>query len=895
MLNDLLYRLRALFGRAGMEAELDDELRFHFEREVEKYVKAGMSEDEARRRARMAFGGQEQMKEDCRDARGTSWLEQTVQDARYALRQLWASKTFAVTMILTLALAIGANSAIFSVVENVLIRPLAYPRADRMVRLFLSSPAFPRFPLNPWDFHDYRDRSRSFASLAAFSRSDMQLSGDTARPEMLNGFEITAGYFETLGVRPELGHEFDRSNEVPNSARQSIISDRLWRTRFGAAADIIGKKITLNAMPFTVVGVMPAGTEHPGNEYHAMAYGREVDVWSPFWFDGNPSQRGSHYIEGIGRLKDGMTVGGARAEMNTIMQQIGREHSRDNSEWQVLVVPLNEEIVGTSRPMLLVLLGAVGMVLMIACANAANLLLARAANRRRELAVRLALGAPRGRLVRQLMTESLMIALAGGALGLALAAVGVRGIVSLLPMDFPRVHDIQVSAPVFLFTLAISAGTGILFGLFPALQGSRTDPRVGLHEGGRTATGGRRQQRMRSALVVSEVTLACALLIGAGLMLRSLLNQLHLDPGFREDHVLTATMSLPSAEYKTDEQTAQFYKQLLGDLRAMPGVEAAGAGSDLPWTGWDENSSFDIEGKQPPPNEFFHGRYHAATPDYFRALGTPLVRGRFFTDADKEGAPAVVIINEALAKKYWPHEDAVGKRITFEDHPKEKDWMTVAGVVGDVKDKPGSVGAEPGFWWPHQQAQFRTMAVVARFGPGAGLGPGLGSDPRAMTDALRNEVHRLNPGLALAHVQLMDEIVEESVATPRMAFLLVGLFGGLAILLAGIGTYGVISYAVSQRTAEFGLRMALGAQRADLLRLVLGQGARLVIPGALLGLGLALGLGRVMESLIYGVSPADPLTFVSVAGLVLLVALVASYFPARRAAGADPMRALRSE
>jgi predicted permease len=888
MLDDLRYRVRALFGRERMEAELDDELRFHFDGEVEKYVKAGMSDDEARRRARMAFGGQEQMKEDCRDARGTSWLEQAAQDGRYAVRQLWATKTFAVVMILTLALAIGANSAIFSVVEGVLIRPLAYPQADRMVRLFLSSPAFPHFVLNPWDFHDYRERSKSFESLAAFSRADMQLSGDTARPEMLNGFTITAGYFETLGVQPELGHEFDRGNEVPNSARQAIISDRLWRTRFASDPNIIGRKVTLNALPFTVVGVMPAGTEHPGNTYRAMAYGREVDVWSPFWFEGNGTERGSHYIEGIGRLKDGVTVGAARAEMNAIMTQITREHSKNPSQWQVLVVPLNEEIVGASRPMLLVLLGAVGMVLLIAGANAANLLLARAASRRRELAVRLALGAQRSRLVRQLMTESLMIALAGGALGLALAAVGVRGIVSLLPMDFPRVHDIHVSAPVFLFTLAISAVTGILFGLFPALQASRTDPRVGLHEGGRTATGGRHQQRMRSALVVSEVTLACALLIGAGLMLRSLLNQLHLNPGFREDHVLTAALSLPGSEYKGGAPAAQFIQQLIGDLQAMPGVEAAGAGSDLPWTGWDENSSFNIEGKQPPPNEYFHGRYHAATPDYFRALGTPLVRGRFFTDADKDGAPAVVIVNEALEKKYWPHEDAVGRRITFDDQPKEKDWLTVVGVVGDVKDKPSSAGAEPGYWWPHAQAPFHDMAVVVRFGSGL-------SNPGVMTDALRNEVHRLNPGLALAHVQLMNEIVEESVATPRMAFVLVGLFGGLAILLAAIGTYGVISYAVSQRTAEFGLRMALGAQRGDLLRLVLGQGARLVIPGAILGVVLALGLGRAMKSLIYGVSPADPLTFVAVAGLVQLVALVASYFPARRAAGADPIRALRSE
>jgi predicted permease len=885
MLTDLLYRLRALFRRGVVETELEDELRFHFEQEVAKYRRAGMSEDEARRRARLAFGGHEQMKEDCREARGTSVLEQTVQDTKYAMRQLRANPIFALVMIVTLALAIGANSAIFSVVESVLIRPLPYPRADRIVRIFLTTPMYPRFPLNPFDFRDYRDRSKSFAAMAGFSREDQQLSEGSGQPEMLNGFMITAGYFDVLGIRPELGHEFSRSNEIPRSERQVILSDRLWRSRFGADRNILGRKITLDALPFTVVGVMPPGTEHPGNEYHPVAFGDDVDLWSPFWFDGDPSQRGSHYMEGIGRLKDGVTAEQARAELNAIMAEMGREHPNDLNG-HLLVVPLNEEIVGASRTMLLVLLGAVGMVLLIACANAANLLLARAASRRRELAVRLALGAPRSRLVRQVLTESLLIALAGGGLGLGMAAGGVRAIVSLLPSDFPRVHDIHVNAAVFGFTFLISGATGILFGLFPALQASRTDPRHGLHEGGgRTVTSGRGQQRLRSALVVSEVTLACVLLIGAGLMLRSLLNLLHLDAGFREDHVLTATIALPGVEYDGRAPAVQFFERLLTDLRSMPGVEAAGAGSDLPWTGWDENRSFDIAEKQPPPNEFFHARYHAATPDYFRALGTPLVRGRFFTDVDKDGAPQVVLINDAMAKKYWPHEDAVGKRITFEDHPKDEDWLTVVGVVGDVKDKPGSAGAEPGFWWPHAQVPFHTMSLVVRSG----------GDPQGLMDAVRNEVHRLNPGLAVAHEQLMDEIVQESVATPRMVFVLVGLFAALAIVLAAIGTYGVISYTVSQRTSEFGLRLALGAQRMDLLRMVLAQGVGLVLTGTLAGLVLALALARILKSMIYGVSPADPLTFASVGLLVLVVALVASYLPARRAAGADPMRALRAE
>ena len=499
--------------------------------------------------------------------------------------------------------------------------------------------------------------------------------------------------------------------------------------------------------------------------------------------------------------------------------------------------------------------------------------------------MRLALGAQRSRLIRQLLTESLVIALAGGLLGLGLAAGGIRAMVSLLPSDFPRVHDIHLSVPVFAFTLLISVGTGILFGLAPAMQASRTDPNRGLHEGGRAATASRRQSRLRGSLVVSEVALACLLLIGAGLTLRSLLNLLHVRPGFREDHVLTAGLSLPNAEYHDKTSVERFFSQIAADLRSMPGVEAVGEGSDLPWTGWDENTSLNIEGKQPPPNEFFHARYHVATPGYFQALGTPLVSGRFFTDADKEGAPGVIIVNQAMAKKYWPHETVVGKRITFEDKPTDKDWLTIVGVVTDVKDKPDSTEAAPGFWWPHLQAPYRTMSLVVRSA----------NSPQALTEAVRNEIQRLNPALAVAHVELMDQIVQESVATPRFAFILVGLFAALAILLAAIGTYGVIAYAASQRTSEFGLRLALGAQPVDLLRLVLTQGARLAIPGTLLGVLLALCLGRVMRSLIYEVSASDPVIFVSVALLVLAVAFVASYVPARRAARVDPMIALRAE
>jgi predicted permease len=528
------------------------------------------------------------------------------------------------------------------------------------------------------------------------------------------------------------------------------------------------------------------------------------------------------------------------------------------------------------------------MVLLIACANAASLMLTRAAARQREIAVRVALGAPRSRVVRQLLTESLLIACVGGALGLAMALVGVKLLVSLLPANFPRAHDIHVSAPVFLFTLVVSVATGVLFGLAPALQASRTDPREGLHKGGRAATGSRHQGGLRNALVISEVSLACVLLIGAGLMLRSLLNLMHLNPGFQTEHVLTTKLSLPHERYKTPESLLHFYGELPRNLQSLPGVESAGLGTDIPWTGYDDNTGgFTIEGKTPPPHQEFHARYHMATPGYFRALGIPLVRGRFFTDADKVDAPLVLIINHAMAERYWPGEDVVGKRLTFEDHPKDKDWITIVGIVGDVKDQPNSPGAAPAFWWPFLQTGYGAPNLL--------LAVRTESDPQLLVGAIRNQVARLDPALAVADVQTMDKIVTASVATPRFAFILVGLFGGLAILLAAIGTYGVIAYSVSQRTPEFGLRMALGARQFDVLRLVLLQAGKLILSGTVIGVLLALMLARALKSLIFDVSPADPLTFTAIGFAVIVVAIVACYLPARKATKADPMIALRAE
>ena len=874
-------KLKLLVFRGKFNRELEEEMAFHRERAEEELRSEGVSPAAVRNAAKRQFGNETRIKERSNEVVGFGF-ESVFQDLRYAIRQLVSNPSFTIVIVLTLALSIGANSAIFSVIHGVLLKSLPYPEPEKLVRVFLTSPDFPRFPLNPFDFKDFRSRNRSFESFAAFTRGDVQLSG-SGEAERLYGFGITSGYFHVLGLKLQLGREFDEHEEIPGNGLQVVVSDRLWHTKFGADPNIIGRKITLNSQPFTVVGVMPRGVEHPGNEYHSLPYGEGIDVWWPFSFEGNPANRGSHFIEGIGRLKSDVSVSQASSEMNSLMAQIQKEHG--GGSWRVLLVPLDQEIVGSSQRMLLVLLGAVIMVLLIACANAANLLLARAATRQREIAVRLALGAPRSRLVRQLLTESLLISFVGGALGLVLAVGGVKLLVSFLPADFPRAHDIHVSAPVFAFTFLVSIVTGILFGLAPALQASRTDPRQSLHEGGRSATASGRQRRLRNALVISEVGLAFILLIGAGLMFRSLLNLLRLEPGFQQEHVLTVSLSLPRAKYKEAASVSHFYDQLVTSLSTAPGVESVGAGSDLPWTGYDENAGFNIQGKQPAPHEEFHARYHMATPDYFRALGIPLIRGRFLTAGDNPSAPKVILINNAMANKYWPHEDAVGKRIAFDDNPKDKDWLTVVGIVGDVKDRPNSPGAEPAFWWPELQAPQHDMSLVVR----------AKADPLALVNTVRNAVGQLDPALAVADIRLMDQIADTSVATPRLAFLLVGLFAGLAIVLAVIGTYGVISYSVTQRSAEFGLRIALGAQRQDVVRLVLAQASMLVLAGTALGIVLALTLARLLRNLIYEVSPFDPLTFATVGLIVLFVAMLACYIPAQRATKSDPMTALRAE
>ena len=880
-------RFRSLLKRRRVESDLDRELRYHLERQTEENIAAGMNAREAREAALRMFGGRSQVQEECRDMRRTQYLENLLQDLRYAVRTLGQSPAFSIVMVLTLALSIGANSAIFSVIDGVLLKPLPYPQAERIARVFYRSAAYPKFPLNPWDFLDFRARNRSFDSLAVYTHADVQLSGAGSDPVKLSAFQISSGYFRALGLHPAKGREFDFSEERPGSGNEVILSDRVWRNQFGAAADIFGKKVLLESRPFTVVGVMPPGVDHPGNSYNSVAYGDTVDAWTPFTFDGNPANRGSHYVEGIGRLKPGVTMEQAAANLNGLMTEMATHYEGDKG-WTIYTLPLFQEVVGPVHKMLLVLLGAVGLVLLIACVNAANLLLARATARQREIAMRAALGASRWRLVRQMLAESLLISVLGGALGALLAIVGVRVLVTFLPPGFPRLDAIHVNGVVFGFTAAVALTTGLIFGLVPALHASRTDLQRGLHDGGRGSSASGRQTRLRAALVVGEVALACLLLVSAGVLVRSFVNLLRSDPGFRPEHVLTAEVALPEVNYKTTDRVAGFYQRLLLNLNALPGVHAVGAGTDLPWTGYDENmGGFTIEGKTPPPNDEFHARYHTASSDYFRAVGVPLLRGRFFNEQDVKGAPRALIINDVMARRYWPGEDGVGKRITFDDKPKDSDWFRVVGVVGDVKDTPASKGAEPAFWWPVLQEPFpfTNMTIVLR----------ADSDPLLLTEALRTNVRELDSSLAVAHVRLLDRIAKEQFSTPRFSLFLIGVFASLALLLASIGIYGVISYSVSQRMHEFGMRVALGASSWNLVSMVMKQGVLLTLVGVALGLGCALLLGGVLDSLLYGVSARDPLTLMGVGAMAIVTATLASVPSARRATAADPMTSLRAE
>ena len=802
-----------------------------------------------------------------------------LRDVRHAIRNLSTQRGFTAIAVLTLAAGIGANSAMFSVVRGVLLAPLPYLHPGELYRIFLTTHEYPKFPFNPADFLDYRERNRAFESMAVFSERDLELS-DPDRPERLTALRVSKDYFHVLGATPFIGRDFQVADEIPGNQRVVILSYELWKRRFDADRGMVGRKILMEGEPFTVIGVAPEGFEHCGGDYRSPGQGATVDVWWPYSF--GPSSRGSHFLNGIGRLKPGVTAAQASADMNRIAEDLGHTYHYD---WRIFLVSLRDEIVGKSQRMLVVLLGAVAFVLLIACVNVAGLLLVRATSRRRDMAVRAALGASRMRLISASIAESLVLALAGACGGSLVAWWGIVALSKQVSGSLPRAAAIRVDPELFGFTVALSLATGVIFGLAPAMVAARAGLSQRLREGGRGSGPGDFQARVRGVLVVGEIALASALLIGAGLFLRSFVNLLRLDPGFQTQNVITATVVLPASRYKDDSARERFFREFLDRVSKLPGVRVAGASSDVPWTGWNENAGFIVEGRPASANDDTHAQYHSATPDYFSAIGIPLLAGRSIRETDDLKAPFVIVINDSMARRYWPGASAVGRRITFSDHPKEKDWFTVVGIVGDVKGAPSAASAEPAFWWSQAQRGFNAMSIAVR----------TSGDPRQAVGGIRHELALMDRQLPLSDIRSMEQIAGASRSGPRFVLVLTGIFAGLALALAAIGTYGVMAYSVAQRMHEFGLRIALGARNHDLIAMVLTQGLRLAGIGVAIGLGLSWALGQLLGSLLYGVNPHDPSTFVAAAGVAVVTAAVACFLPARRATEVDPMISLRAE
>jgi putative ABC transport system permease protein len=878
MLRKLKRRLRALTRKRDVERELDEELRFHIEKQVELNVARGMSHDEARRAALATFGRVENIKEECRDARGLRPIEDMWQDLRYGVRKLLKSPGFALVAVMTLAIGIGANTAIFSVVNAVLLRPLPFERPEELVRVFgtrASRSSFSR-PHSYLNFNDLRTQNQTFEAMAAYTGTSAALSGAESS-EQITGVLSSGDIFRVLGTRPLMGRLLEAGDERPGGSNAVVISHGLWQRRFGGDPQIVGRVIKLDGREREIVGVTPADF---GFEFVTDA----ADFWTAIDpAEGPYKSRGSIFLDIIGRLKPGVSVEQANADAGVVGSRLAEQYQESNAGVGFRLAAAQEELVGDVRPTLLVLLGAVGFVLLIACANVANLLLARAAGRYREIAVRSALGAWRGRIVRQLMTESLLLAFAGGLLGLLFALWGVKILSAFVPENVPRFGETSIDLRVLGFTLAASVVTGFLFGIAPALQSSRFDINEALKEGGRGGTDGVGRKRVRSLLVVSEVALSLVLLVGAGLLMKSFVRLRNTDPGFDPSNTLTASLSLASVRYDTDEKIADFYRRLVERVRAMPGVESVGAVTPLPLSENGYSFSFTIAGQPPlPPGQGQSASARLVNPEYFRTQRIPLRAGRDFTDADKAGAPGAIVVNEAFARRYLPGVEPLGQRLSLGVNDIEGE---IVGVVGDIRGVRLATPAAPEYYVPEAAAAFSDMTLVVR----------TKSDSASLTPALRQAVAEMDKDQPLYDVRTMDSLVARSVARQRFSMTLVGVFAALAMLLAAVGIFSVMSFMVAQRTHEIGVRMALGARPRDILSMVVRQGLVLTLAGVCVGLAGAFALTRLMSGLLYEVSATDPVVYGSITALLAAVAVLACYVPARRATKVDPLIALRYE
>jgi len=871
MLSKLKTRLRALLLKSEMERELDEELRYHIEQQTEQNIRLGMNPEEAKQSALKSFGGVEQAKERSRDARGLRWLENCWQDIRFSARMLLNNPGFTLIAVITLALGVGANSVIFSFFNGILLRPLPFQQPERLVLLdeIATSRGGASLGVSLQNYLDWRAQNRVFSDLGVYQDITFTLTGGGDAEELPCTF-TSYRLFELLGVAPQLGRTFTPEEMQPARHRVVILSHGLWHRRFGGDPKILGRTITLVNRAWVVVGVMPPGFKFP----------EAAEFWMPL-AHGQGWPRSMYGIGAITRLKPGVTREQAQSEMSLIARRLAEQYPTTNAGLDVSVKGLRDHLVKDYRQGLWILLGAVGSVLLIACANVANLLLARATARQREMAIRAALGAGRFRIARQMLCESLLLGAMGGLAGMSLAWLGLDLLLAALPAELPFWMKFNVDGRVLAFTLAVSLLTSLIFGAAPAWQTARIDLIEALKDGGRSVAGGSRN-RLRRLLVVAQVALALILLAGAGLMMRSFLRLQQVRLGFNPDDVLTLRVNTPGGDHTL------FFHQLVERVSALPGVEVASAVIPLPLSGIDESwdGILTVEGQ----SALSFGQAHRITPTritphYFRTMDIPLLAGRAFTDADTREAPRVAIIDERLASEYWPNESPLGKRIRFGPPDGATPWHTIVGVVGTVQHVRLDAATRKLAYVPSLQdpTGFQTLVVRSH------------TPLESLIAAVKNVVKEMNPNLPITHVATMREVIAESIWQPRLYAILFAVFAVVALTLAAVGIYGVMSYAVTARTNEIGIRMALGAERRHVLKLVVGQGMALALGGVGVGLAGGLLLTRLMKTLLFGVSATDPLTFAGVSLLLFSVALLACYLPARKAAQVDPLVALRRD
>ena len=867
-------RLRSLFRRGQVEAELDEELRYHLERQIEVNTAAGMSVEQARYAALRAMHGLDQRKEECRDMRRVRLIEDLWRDFRFSLRSLLKRPGFTAIALLALALGIGANTAIFSLVNAVILQPLPYRDPDRLISVYGTRNRSTQGSVGPTDFLDYRSQNKTFEQFAASGSMmlPMNLTG-SGEPERLNASIITGNYFDTFGVRPALGRGFSLENEKTGQDHVTVLSHAFWQTRFGGDPNIVNKTINLDGKAYEVLGVMPAEVVLP----------QPAQLWVPINFDADPEMkmRNARFLRGIGRLKEGVTLDQAQTDTDLIAAQLEQQYPDSNTGWSLRLIPLREILVGGSRTMLFILFGAVGFVLLIACANVANLLLVRAAARQKEIAMRTALGASRLRIIRQMITESLLLAIFGGALGALLAVAGVKLLVSLGEDNIPRTANVKIDATVLAFTLLISLATGLLFGLAPAIRTMKENLVDALKDGIRGGSEATVKNRTRSLLVVFESAIAVMLLIAAGLLIRSLVALQNVDPGFDPNNVLTLRVDLPRQKYNTPEKASNFFEQLETRVAGLPGVEAVGLITDLPLSGEARDMPYRVEGR-PATSDIAFVDFRRVNKNYFSAMRIPLRRGRNFTEQEVRQSDKAIVVSQAFVDSVFPNEEALGKRLIIWSGIRNEPYEII-GIVGDTRYQ--SLQGEPSatMYVPTRELLFVNLVIRTQ------------GDPLSLVGGVRKEVNALDPDQPIAAIRPMTEWVAMSAAGARYRTTLLGLFALLAMILAATGIYGVMSYSVAQRTQEIGVRMALGARPLDVLKLVVRQGMMLALIGVIVGLAGALALTRVMSSLLFGVTERDPITFVAVAALLIVVAFISCFVPAHRATKVDPLVALRYE